>query len=82
MKTVVVDTPVETCDMEPQEVCKQITKLVPQLKPIQECVQVMMMMMIMTMIMMMPGAQRGLCHLQDQSDHQKYSLHSKVVLQT
>ena len=40
MKTLVVDTPVEECDMEPQEVCRQITKLVPQLNPTQECVQV------------------------------------------
>ena len=40
MKTVVVDTPVEQCDLEPQETCQQITKLVPQLQPTQECVQV------------------------------------------
>ena len=40
MKTVVVDSPVEECDMEPQQVCKQTTKLVPQLNPVQECVQV------------------------------------------
>ena len=40
MKTVVVDSPVEECDMEPQQVCRQTTKLVPQLKPALECVQV------------------------------------------
>ena len=40
MKTIVVDSPVETCDLEPQVTCKQITKLVPQLTPRQECVQV------------------------------------------
>jgi len=40
MKTVVVDTPEERCDLEPQQVCKQVTKLVPQLRPAKECVQV------------------------------------------
>ena len=40
MKTVVVDTPEERCDLEPQQVCKQVTKLVPQLRPTKECVQV------------------------------------------
>ena len=40
MKTVVVDNPVEECNMEPQQVCRQTTKLVPQLNPVQECVQV------------------------------------------
>merc|ERR1712064_14531 len=40
MKTVVVANPVEECDLEPQETCKQVTKLVPQLQPRQECVQV------------------------------------------
>ena len=39
-KTVVVDHPVEQCDLEPSQTCKQVTKLVPQLKPTQECVQV------------------------------------------
>ena len=40
MKTVVVDSPVEECDMEPQQVCRQITKLLPQLEPREECVEV------------------------------------------
>ena len=40
MKTVVVDTPVEECDMEPREVCHHVTRLIPQLKPSRECVQV------------------------------------------
>ena len=40
MKTVVADNPVEQCDIEPSETCKQVTKLIPQLKPTQECVQV------------------------------------------
>ena len=40
MKTVVVDHPVEQCELEPQQVRKQVTKLVPQLVPRQECVKV------------------------------------------
>ena len=40
MKTEVVANPVEQCDIEPSETCKQVTKLIPQLKPAQECVQV------------------------------------------
>ena len=42
VKAVVVNNPEEQCHMEPQRVCKQITKLVPQLTPRQECVQVPM----------------------------------------
>ena len=34
----VVNNPEEQCHMEPQRVCKQITKLVPGLKPRTECV--------------------------------------------
>ena len=40
MKTVVVDTPVEECDMEPQEICHPVTKLLPQLEPREVCLQV------------------------------------------
>ena len=40
MKTVVVDSPEEECDMEPQQVCGQVTILVPQLKAKEECVDV------------------------------------------
>ena len=40
VKTVIVDNPVEECDMEPLRTCKHITKLVPKLEPTQECVDV------------------------------------------
>merc|ERR1712241_418380 len=40
MKTVHVDTPQEICDLRPQKTCKFVTKLVPGLKRIQECVDV------------------------------------------
>ena len=40
VKTVIVDNPVEECDMEPLRTCKHVTKLVPQLEPRQECVDV------------------------------------------
>ena len=50
LKTVVVDNPVEECDMEPIRTCKwatsslpiprHITKLVPRLVATQECVDV------------------------------------------
>ena len=32
--------PEETCTLEPQKECKQVTKLVPLLKPAQECVDI------------------------------------------
>merc|ERR1711936_925827 len=40
VKTVVVDNPIEECDMEPLRTCKHVTKLVPKLEPSQECVDV------------------------------------------
>merc|ERR1712127_1029878 len=40
VKTVVVDNPVEECDMEPIRTCKHMTKLVPRLVPTEECVDV------------------------------------------
>ena len=40
MKTVVIDNPVEECDLEPFNTCKHSTKLVPKLVPTQECVDV------------------------------------------
>merc|ERR1711892_400315 len=40
VKTVIVDSPIEECDMEPLRTCKHITKLVPKLEPTQECVDV------------------------------------------
>ena len=39
-KTLVVEHPVETCDMEPITECRHVTKLVPQLVPRQECSEV------------------------------------------
>jgi len=40
VKTVIVDSPIEQCDMEPLRTCKHVTKLVPKLEPSQECVDV------------------------------------------
>ena len=40
VKTVVVDNPIEECDMEPLRTCKHITKLVPKLEAAQDCVDV------------------------------------------
>ena len=40
VKAVIIRKPVEECDMEPQRVCKQVTKMVPGLVPQEECVQV------------------------------------------
>ena len=39
-KTIVVDTPVEECELEPQQTCTQATKLLPALQPVQQCVGV------------------------------------------
>jgi len=39
-ETVVIDVPEETCNLEPQKSCKFVTKLVPLLKPQQECVDI------------------------------------------
>jgi len=40
MKTIVVDNPIENCEIEPQRMCKHVTKLVPKLVAVQECVDV------------------------------------------
>jgi len=40
VKTIVVENPVETCDMEPVRTCKHVTKLVPKLVPVEECADV------------------------------------------
>merc|ERR1712150_140641 len=38
--TVVTEVPQETCNLEPQRECKHVTKLVPFLKPTEECVDI------------------------------------------
>ena len=40
IQTVVQDIPKETCDLEPERICKHVTKLVPRLTPKMECVDV------------------------------------------
>jgi len=40
VKTVISENPVELCDMEPLRTCKHVTKLVPKLETVQECVDV------------------------------------------
>eukprot|EP00095_Tigriopus_kingsejongensis_P001186 maker-scaffold511_size151351-snap-gene-0.23 protein:Tk01186 transcript:maker-scaffold511_size151351-snap-gene-0.23-mRNA-1 annotation:"spt transcription factor family member" len=39
-ETVVQEVPEETCNLEPQRSCKHVTKLVPLLKPAEECVDI------------------------------------------
>jgi len=39
-ETVVQEVPEETCNLEPQKSCKFVTKLVPLLKPTEECVDI------------------------------------------
>ncbi|CAB4056212.1 unnamed protein product [Lepeophtheirus salmonis] len=39
-ETIVQEVPEENCNLEPQKSCKQITKLVPSLKPVKECVDI------------------------------------------
>jgi len=39
-QTIVQDTPVEQCNLEPQRTCRHVTKLVPKLEPTEECVDV------------------------------------------
>jgi len=39
-ETVVQEVPEETCSLEPQKTCKFVTKLVPTLKPTEECVDI------------------------------------------
>jgi len=40
VETIVQDKPSEECSIEPQRVCKHVTKLVPRLSPMEECVDV------------------------------------------
>jgi len=40
IQTVVQDKPSEECHIEPQRVCKHVTKMVPKLSPKEECVDV------------------------------------------
>jgi len=40
VKTIVVDNPIESCEIEPQRTCKHVTKLVPRLAALEECVDV------------------------------------------
>jgi len=39
-ETVIQEVPNETCNLEPQKECKHVTKLVPLLKPREECVDI------------------------------------------
>ena len=39
-ETIVQEVPEETCNLEPQKSCKFVTKLVPHLKPTEECVDI------------------------------------------
>jgi len=40
VETVVVDLPSEVCDLQPRTQCDHVTKLVPKLVPVEECVDV------------------------------------------
>jgi len=40
VRTVVTDVPSEVCDLQPQRKCAHVTKLVPKLTPVEECVDV------------------------------------------
>jgi len=40
VKTVVTDSPEENCDLQPRRTCEHVTKLVPKLSPVEECVDV------------------------------------------
>ena len=39
-RTVVTDSPVETCHLEPQQTCRQVTRLTPSLHPTSHCLEV------------------------------------------
>lgn len=39
-ETVIQEVPNEICNLEPQKICKHVTKLVPLLKPSEECVDI------------------------------------------
>ena len=38
--TTIEEKPKETCAVDPQRICKFVTELVPQLEPVEECVDV------------------------------------------
>jgi len=40
VETAIIEIPSETCNLEPQRICKHVTKLVPILKPTEECVDI------------------------------------------
>jgi len=40
VETAIIEIPSETCNLEPQRICKHVTKLVPHLKPSEECVDI------------------------------------------
>ena len=40
VKAVVVSKPQEECNLEPVRVCKHVTKMIPQLRAVKECVNV------------------------------------------
>ena len=40
VKTIVVDKPIEECNIEPVRSCTHVTKVVPKLVPVQECIDV------------------------------------------
>jgi len=40
VETAIIEIPSETCNLEPQRECKHVTKLVPILKPSEECVDI------------------------------------------
>jgi hypothetical protein len=40
IKTIVVDNPLETCEIQPEKTCRHVTKLVPRLVAKEECVDV------------------------------------------
>ena len=40
IKTVIQDTPKEQCSLEPKRTCNFVTKLVPKLYPVEECLDV------------------------------------------
>lgn len=39
-QTVVQEVPEETCNLEPQRICKHVTKLVPHLKAVENCIDI------------------------------------------
>ena len=40
VKEVILHSPEEQCDLQPQEYCQTVTRLVPRLKEVQECLDV------------------------------------------